>query len=110
MTATTEHVLLESEVREVPDLRDARKSHGRIEVRSRLRRRVLQLEIIDYYYLSVRSHTGARGLEFSLDLRFARAPQLSRRVAWRWMTASLVLIVVPALIATAIHTSAWWRQ
>jgi hypothetical protein len=109
MTAT-EHILLESDLREVPDLRDARKSHGRIELRSRLRRHVLQLEIIDYYYLSVRSRTGASGLDFSLDLRFARAPQLSRHIAWRWMTASLVLIALPALIVTAIHTSSWWRQ
>jgi len=109
MTAT-EHILLETDLRQVPDLRDARKSHARIELRSRLRRRVLQLEIIDYYYLSVRSRTGATGLEFSLDLRFARAPQLSRHIAWRWMAASLLLFVVPALIATAIHTSAWWRQ
>jgi hypothetical protein len=106
----TEHILLESDVRQVPDLRDARKSHGRIELRSRLRRRVLHLEIIDYYYLSVRSHSGAGGREFSLDLRFARMPQLSRHIAWRWMTALLVLIAVPTLIATAIHTSAWWRQ
>ena len=109
MTAT-EHILLESDVRQVPDLRDARKSHGRVAVRSRLRRRVLQLEIIDYYYLSVRSRSGARGLEFSLDLRFARAPQLSRHIAWKWLAASLVVIVVPTLIATAIHASAWWRQ
>jgi hypothetical protein len=109
MTAT-EHILLESDWRQVPDLRDARKSHGRIEIRSRLRRRVLQLEIIDYYYLSVCSRTGSRGFEFSLDLRFARPPQFSRHIAWRWMAASLVLIVVPASIATAVHTSAWWRQ
>jgi len=109
MTAT-EHILLETDLRQVPELRDARKSHGRIALRSRLRRRVLQLEIIDYYYLSVRSHSGARALEFSLDLRFARAPQFARHIAWRWMAASLALIIVPASLAIAIHTSAWWRQ
>jgi hypothetical protein len=109
MTAT-EHILLESDVREVPDLRAARKSHARIELRSRLRRRVLRLEIIDYYYLAVRSHNGTRVLEFSLDLRFARAPQLARHIAWRWLAASLALIVLPGLIVTAIHVSAWWRR
>jgi hypothetical protein len=109
MTAT-EHILLESDLPQVPDLRDARKSHGRIELRSRLRRRVLQLEIIDYYYLSVRSRTGLRELEFSLDLRFARAPRLSRHIAWRWMGASLVLIAVAAVTVAAIHASAWWRH
>jgi hypothetical protein len=54
---TTEHILLESDSRPVPDLRDARRVHARIEFRSPLRRRVLQLEIIDYYYLSIRSHS-----------------------------------------------------
>src|SRR5271167_3022067 len=49
----TEHIMLESEPRQVPELRDARSSHARIEFRSRLRSRILQLEIIDYYYLSV---------------------------------------------------------
>src|SRR5436305_9594979 len=57
---TTEHILLESDFRQVPDLRDARTVHARLEFRSRLRRRVLQLEIIDYYYLSVRSHSRCR--------------------------------------------------
>jgi hypothetical protein len=109
MTAT-EHILLESDLRQVPELRDARKTHGRIELGTRLRRRVLHLELIDYYYLAVRS-TGAGGvLEFTLDLRFVRAPRLSRHVAWRWLNASLALIAVPALIATAIHTSAWWQR
>jgi hypothetical protein len=105
----TEHILLETDLRQVPELRDARKSHGRIALRSRLRRRVLHLEIIDYYYLCVRSLAGARTLEFSLDLRFARAPQFARHIAWKWMAASLALIVVAALLALAMHTSAWWR-
>lgn len=110
MTAT-EHILLESDdSREVPDLRAARKSHGRIELRSRLRRRVVQLEIIDYYYLSVRSRTGGRELGFSLDLRFVHAPRFSRHIAWRWIAASLILIALPASIASAIHTSAWWQR
>jgi hypothetical protein len=109
MTAT-EHILLESDSRQVPQLRDARKSHARVELRSRLRRRLLQLEIIDYYYLSVRARSGAHGLEFSLDLRFVAAPRLSRHIAWRWMAASLLLILVPALIAAAIHASAWWQR
>lgn len=44
----TEHILLESELRQVPALRDARTVHARIEFRSRLRRHLMQLEIIDY--------------------------------------------------------------
>lgn len=86
---TTEHVLLESDFRQVPDLRDARTVHARIEFRSRLRRRVLQLEIIDYYYLSVRSHSRSILLEYVLDLRFVDAPRRLRHIAWRWITFSL---------------------
>ncbi len=106
--ATTEHILLETESRRVPDLREARKSHGRIELRSRLRRRLLCLEIIDYYYLCIRAPSRSRAVEFSLDLRFVQAPQLSRHIAWRWMAASLVLLA--AAIAAGMHAPAWWRQ
>jgi hypothetical protein len=109
MTAT-EHILLETDLRHVPELREARKSHARIELRSRLRKRVLQLTIIDYYYLCVCSHSRARSLEFSLDLRFVQTPRLSRHVAWRWLSASLVLMVTAAL-ATVNHAAGppWWR-
>jgi hypothetical protein len=111
MTAT-EHILLETDLRQVPDLREARKSHARVELNSRLRRRVLQLTIIDYYYLSVCARSRGRALEFSLDLRFVRTPHLSRQIAWRWLSASLVLIVLTAALATVNHASAppWWRQ
>jgi hypothetical protein len=59
----------------MPDLRGARTVHAQIEFRSRLRRRVLHLEIIDYYYLSVRSHSRSVWLEYVLDLRFVDAPR-----------------------------------
>jgi hypothetical protein len=111
MTAT-EHILLEAESQQVPELHEARKFHGCIELRSRLRRRMLRLEIIDYYYLSVRSRSGSKELEFTLDLRFVHTPQLSRHIAWRWLTASLVLIALSAAIATVLRAAApsWWRQ
>jgi hypothetical protein len=109
---TTEHILLESDAREVPDRCDARKSHARIELRSRLRRCVLRLEIIDYYYLAVRTVARGKELEFSLDLRFVRAPRLSRHIAWRWITATLVVIASSATVAAALHslTPNWWRH
>jgi hypothetical protein len=62
-----EHILLESDLREVPNFRAARKVHARIGFRSRLRRRFLQLEIIDYYYLAVRSRSRSTSLEYVLD-------------------------------------------
>jgi hypothetical protein len=109
---TTEHILLESDFRQVPDLRDARTVHARIEFRSRLRRRVLQFEIIDYYYLSVRSHSRSILLEYVLDLRFVDAPRLLRHIAWRWITLSLLLIALALGIASRIDSSAtpWWQH
>ena len=108
---TTEHILLESDVREVPDLRGARKVHAQLEFRTRLRRRVLQLDIIDYYYLSVRSRAGSLALDYVLDLRFV-ATRLSRHIAWRWITASLLSIALASGIATWIGSAAvpWWRH
>src|SRR5580700_460854 len=109
---TTEHVLLESDFRQVPDFQDARTVHARIEFHSRLRRRVLQLEIIDYYYLSVRSHSRSVRLEYVLDLRFVDAPQRLRHIAWRWITFSLLLIALALGIASRIDSSAtpWWQH
>ncbi len=110
---TSEHILLESDVREVPALRNARKIHAQLELRSRLRRRVLQLEIIDYYYLAVRSHSRSTQLEYVLDLRFVAAPpRLSRHIAWRWMAASLLLMALAMGVAAGFSSSAmpWWQH
>jgi hypothetical protein len=108
----TEHILLESDTRQVPDLRDARTVHSRIEFRSRLRRRVLQLEIIDYYYLAVRSRTRTGMLEYVLDLRFVDAPRRLRHISWRWISFSLVFAVLAIGIASRIDLSAmrWWQH
>lgn len=107
---TTEHILLESDFRQVPDVRDARTVHARIEFRSRLRTRVLQLEIIDYYYLSVRSQSRSVLLEYVLDLRFVDAPRRVRHIAWRWIILSLLLIAPAFGVAARINSSAtpWW--
>ena len=109
----TEHILLESDVREVPAPESARKIHAQVEVRSRLRRGVLQLEIIDYYYLAVRSRTRSNELEYVLDLRFVVAPpELSRHIAGRWLAASLVLMALTLGVAARIGSSAtpWWHS
>jgi hypothetical protein len=108
----TEHILLESEFRQVPDLRDAHKVHARMEFRSRLRRRVLQLEIIDYYFLSVRLHSRSIPLEYVLDLRFVDAPRLLRHISWRWIIFSLVFIASATGAAALFHPLAtpWWQR
>ena len=110
---TTEHILLESDVREVPSLRQARKVHAEVEIRSRLRRRLVQLKVIDYYFLSIHLRSRSAEREYVLDLRFVEAPPLLlKRVAWRWIAASLILLAIAAAIATYIgHAPApWWRH
>jgi hypothetical protein len=109
----TEHIVLESDAREVPSPRSARKVHADLELRSRLRRRVLQLRVIDYYYLAVRSRSRSAVLEYVLDLRFVEGlPQVSRHVAWRWIGASLLLLALAAGIGAWIGSSAtpWWKH
>ncbi len=109
----TEHIVLESDAREVPNPRAARRVHADLEVRCRLRRRVLQLRVIDYYYLAVRSRARAAELEYVLDLRFVEGvPQLSTHVAWRWITAALVLLALATGMGVWIGSSAtpWWKH
>lgn len=93
---TTEHVLLESEDRVVPQRTSARKVHARLDFRSRLRRRAFQLEVIDYYFLCVRIwRPRSLAADYVLDLRFIDANlHRSRHIAWRWMVAALALTVL----------------
>jgi hypothetical protein len=97
---TAEHILLESDERELPDPNDSRVAHARVHVRSRLRRRALGMEIIDYYYLVIRLYrSGATIAEHLFDLRFVEpSMRLSRHIAWRWMIAAAAL-VAPAVAA-----------
>jgi hypothetical protein len=106
--AASEHILLESDERRIPHPRSSRKLHARIELHSRLRRRALQLELIDYYYLVVRSYR-ARSVaaEYVLDLRFVDATlALSRHFASRWLICALVLVALGGALALRIGASA----
>jgi hypothetical protein len=102
MTAT-EHILLESDEREIPEAQAARKVHASLRLSSALRRHAIALDIIDYYYLSVRTRRAGSGLtDYVLDLRFIdSAPRLSRHIAWRWIGAAFGL-------ALSFVGSAWW--
>ena len=110
----TEHILLESDERTVPELRRARKIHSRLHVQSTVRRRSTELALIDYYYLSVQTGRPGRPVsKYVLDLRFADPRlRLSRHIAWRWMTASAVLATLAVGVASWIHASStpWWRH
>jgi hypothetical protein len=106
--AAAEHILLESDERRVPHPRSSRKRHARIELQSRLRRRALQLELIDYYYLVVRSYRSRSvAAEYVLDLRFVDPVQRSsRHFASRWLLAALVLGALAGAMAFRIAGSA----
>jgi hypothetical protein len=105
--AASEHVLLESDERKVPHPRCSRKLHARIELQSRLRRRALQLELVDYYYLVVRSYRSRSiAAEYVLDLRFADSSlALSRHFASRWLIGALALGALASAIGLQIAES-----
>jgi hypothetical protein len=106
--AASEHILLESDERRIPHPLSSRKRHARIELQSRLRRRALQLELIDYYYLVVRSYRSRSiAAEYVLDLRFVDStPVLSRHFASRWLLAALALSALAGAMAFRIGGSA----
>jgi hypothetical protein len=106
--AAAEHILLESDERRIPHPRSSRKRHAHIELHSRLTRRALELELIDYYYLVVRSYrASAVAAEYVLDLRFADASLASsRHFASRWLLAALVLMALAGALALRIGDSA----
>jgi len=101
-----EHILLESEQEHtVPDPRGPRRRHARVDVPDRIRRRVLRLEVIDYFYLTVRVQRSQSVIaEYVLDLRFVDpSVRMSRHIATRWLVATLVL----AALAVAIGMCNW---
>jgi hypothetical protein len=109
----TEHILLESDVRDVPELRKARKVHARVRIRSGLRRRMIELTLIDYFYLSVQiSGSRSARLQYVIDLRFVEpALRRTRHIAWRWMTVSAVLAALAVVVAWQISIAPipWWQ-
>ena len=110
---TVEHIVLESGVWEVPQLSSARIHHARVRIGNRARRRALELDIIDYYFLAVRSwRAGIMLTEYVLDLRFVDPrPELSRHIAWRWIVAALVLTAsaLEPIVRLGPVAQRWWR-
>src|SRR5918995_6198004 len=109
----TEHILLESDEREVPALEVARKTHARLAINGGFWRRSVELALIDYFFLSVRTFRSQTVSSYVLDLRFVDpAPRLSRRVAWRWMAAGAVFLALGIAAAHEARQSGlpWWRD
>jgi hypothetical protein len=112
--ARVEHILLESDERDVPTLETARRIHARIALPGGSWRPSLELALIDYFYLSVRT-TSARstGSRYVVDLRFVDpAPRLSRRLPLSWIAAGTVFLALAVLGAREIAASAvpWWHH
>jgi fatty acid desaturase len=104
-----EYILLESdEQHTVPHPRGPRKRHARVEAPDRIRRRVLRLEIIDYFYLAVRVQRAQSVMaEYVLDLRFVDpSVRMSRHIATRWLVATLVLAALAVAIGLRVQGSA----
>jgi hypothetical protein len=109
----TEHILLESDVREVPELGRARKVHAALHCYRRLRRRSLELTIIDYFYLAVRTGRAGSSREYVLDLRFIdRSLGLTKHFPGRCIAVTLALAAATALCAWWIGSSTvpWWQH
>ena len=94
-----EHIVLESDVREIPHFRSQRRVHATLQCRSRLQRRRLNLSIIDYHYLAVcLVQSAAAPQEYVLDLRFVDPSfAMTRRVPWRCIWAALALTAAAAV-------------
>src|SRR5262245_19525814 len=112
--AASEHILLESDERNVPALETARRIHARVVLQGGLRRRPMELVLIDYFFLSVRI-ARARSIEsrYVLDLRFVDPlPRVARRIAWPWVAAggALVALAIAGARELAASPAPWWRD
>ena len=114
LMAGVEHIVLESDERGVPTLETARRIHARIVLAGALWRPSLELALIDYFYLSVRTaRARGTGSRYVVDLRFVDpAPGLSRRLPWGWIAAHAVFFGLAMLGAREIaaSTALWWRH
>jgi hypothetical protein len=110
----SEHILLESDVRrEVPTLSQAEKTHAAWHCQSRLRRRRIELAIIDDYYLAVRAGRVGSLEEYVLDLRFADPSiSLKRHIPRRLISVALAFASLAALSAWRMLAAAspWWHH
>lgn len=73
----------------------------------------LELAIIDYCYLAVRTSRSGAMHNYVLDLRFIhRSIRATRHIPWKWIVVSLALAGVTAFIILQVvsSTAPWWRQ
>jgi hypothetical protein len=107
-----EHILLESDERDVPTLDTARRIHARIVLPGDRWRPALELAVIDYFFLSVRI-ARARRARFVVDLRHVDASvRLARQIPWTWIAVSgaFLLLAILGLRGIVTSTAPWWRH
>ena len=110
--AGDEHILLESDDRDVPTLATARRIHARIVLPGDRWRPALELTLIDFFYLSVRT-ARARSARYVVALRFSDpSVRLARRIPWGWIAAGAAFLLLATLGVRGIAASsaAWWRH
>ena len=100
-------------MREVPEPGRARKIHAALHCYDRLRRHRLELAIIDYYYLAVRTGRTGSLREYVLDLRFIdRSLGLTKHFPRRCVAVTLALAIAAAFSVYRIGSSTvpWWHH
>jgi hypothetical protein len=110
--AGDEHILLESDERDVPTLETARRIHARIVLPGDRWRPALELALIDYFFLSVRT-ARARKARYVVDLRHAdRSVRLARQVPWSWVAVAAAFLLLAVIGARGIAASPapWWQH
>jgi hypothetical protein len=108
--AGVEHILLESDERNVPTLETARKVHARIALPGDRWRPALELALIDYFYLFVRA---PRERGYVVDLRHVDpAVVLARQIPWGWIAAgtALLMLAILGVHGMAESTAPWWAH
>lgn len=110
--AGDEHILLESDERDIPTLETARRIHARVVLPGDRWRPALELALIDYFFLSVRT-ARARKARYVVDLRFVDpSARLARQVPWSWIAVAAAFLLLGILGARGIVASPapWWRH
>ena len=108
--AGVEHILLESDERDVPTLEKSRRIHARIVLPGDRWRPALELTLIDYFFLAVRTAC-ARSAGYVVDLRHVDpAVRLTRQIPWSWIAVAAVflLLAIFGVRGIAASTAPWW--
>jgi hypothetical protein len=113
---SAEHVYLESDVSEVPDLRSVRNVQSNFTLHSRWRGCFTALDIFEKRFLAVRlKRPRVTAMNYAIDLRFLDPmPKRSRHIPWRCLQATAALAVLGAALTwwirrspVPLHENAW---